>query len=928
MLNRKSTEYIENFLQKNQYKMEFPSSFYGREPNSVIKDWDSAKLKVCMMSAWSYTNVPGNQTIPLMTKLINESGEDIFCDRSFFPSDKKDLKLFVNGGIPIFGLNSRRSLADFDLIGTSLGFVLFYPNVLKQMRMCGFPVYREDRDKSEEKMPIFIAGGPTYGNPEVWAPVMDLIWLGEAEDEEGSPGISAFCNRLRDYIETVKADTWVEKKDYIVKKLCEEFDFLYAPKFHKPIVDKDTKLITGFDYSGMKKPKRKFVKDFDSVTGFDNPPIAYVDTGMGPGEVEGARGCPGSCAFCAIGFRYRPYRERSVDRIVSIIKENYKNSGAIEAFPCFFDFSSYKQKKLLVKRLLEEVSSNVDTQGGRVDNVAADTDFAAMAQLGKMDQLAMGIEGCSQRLRDMLNKNASVTDILSVFEFAMKRGFKRIKVYMVCDIMYENDEDDLCFINLMKKVAEMRDSMGVNVKINVSFTPLRTEANTPLQWFETSTYKKQVGGIPVALKSLGFRVQYGAKLNINRTHFFQLFNLADRTAAECIIDSCLALDACYWGGAGDKNFYEDMKKRLEEKGLSYNHYFCAKPKDYIFGWDIVDMGVSKEYLWQFYEKMVKLMEDNPNALQYEKDCISSGKSFPVMTKCTEHSLCKCCDKECLIIQGKQNRLVDEDVDLSKVKIVNDDSAIDKALFRVFIDSSKRFCDNEFWEYTLRRAFYLAGFPIAKNNIVFGSNSIQFRNWLSGVDYVEIGTLEPFDAVNWNLDSLNRNLVDFGIQLISYCRVGTAFDIRRSMKDSLSMYKMPVVKSKYEILDALKRFNKQDFIEMRLRKDEYQRGRQSKVVNMKDFCYRAWAVFQGKDPKFYSLLRGGCSPFDIYSSIFGGSSSEALAQLAERVEVFSSSFLDQASVSGENCKVCGKAIPLNLFGDLLSKEYCAEHMKGL
>ena len=929
-MNIKSAKQVENFLDNNLHLMEHPFAYYGGEPNTVMveqKPWQDMSLHVNFFAAWSYLGVPGNQTVPLLVQLMNDAGSSIFCDRSFFPCCKKDLNKFEKAGTPIFGLNSRRSLGEFDVIATSLSFPLFYPNIVKQLRMSGIPVLWEDRASMEEAYPLIIAGGCTYGNPEVWSPIVDLLFIGEAEDEENYPGIQAVMRYIDDWnrntIEKSKSCAQQVRND-LLRALCQNFEFLFCPRFHKPIYDEETKYVTGFDYSGLEKPKRKYVHNLDAVPALDCPPLAYYDPSMGSGEVEGARGCVGSCIFCSNGLRYRPYRERSVDCLVRLLKENYKNTGATVAFPCFFDFSGYTQKHRLVKKLLEEVSSYVDTQSSRVDNIVEGLSFIELVGEGGMKQLAIGLEGASQRLRDMVNKQCSIKDILKVCDFAMKNGFKRIKFYAICDLMYENDDDDKCLLELMRRIAEMRDAYGLKMEIKISFTPLRIEANTPLQWGRTSTYIKQIGGIPDGLRALRIQGLYGSKVNVDRTHFIQLFHLSDRLAARAMVNVCIEYDYVFFSGPPAK-YTERMAAELAKIGLDYEHYFCEKPEDFIFPWDIADMGVSKEYLLKFWRKAKKFMEDNPDALAYEKASMERDGVYKLMTKCRDCNTCGCCetvaDKE---YQKSLWKAEDEEVsDLSSINIIDDTSVAESYLLKIVVPEERRYVPNEHWEYQIRRACYLLELPVSKDSIKLDSDSIRYKNWGAGIDYVEIGFTKKPDKYNQPCLELLNTYLHY-IQVLEWKLSASTFSLMRDCKERYSLHEFELVFSPVLAKQAIDVFYEKKYIEMILRFEAYIAGMQREKVNLKDYCSHIWLVNKGHKQYVRLLIKGRCTAYDVYCAVFKNNMGKAMKNCAFKLETFAEQSFAQQDFFRPVCLECGNPIPETLMGYAYHDHYCPVH----
>ena len=210
---------IKEFLRKNRHKFDTPQCYLGTEPNTHTKQWDdpNIKLRVLLDPPWRYEDFRGNQTIPLLYQMLNDR-DDVLCDRAFFPNTEKEYKLFRNHGIPIFGLETKRSMGEYDLIMTSLSFLPPWVNFPLMLDMSGIPSRWKDRQT--EKYPLIMVGGSSmYGNFSIAYPVVDLVYLGDAE-----PGLNAI-------IELIKTDAPLEV-------IQSSFKFVFCPHLFRPSTKK------------------------------------------------------------------------------------------------------------------------------------------------------------------------------------------------------------------------------------------------------------------------------------------------------------------------------------------------------------------------------------------------------------------------------------------------------------------------------------------------------------------------------------------------------------------------------------------------------------------------------------------------------------------------------------------------------------------
>lgn len=280
----------------------------GDEPNAVRKPWQTASVRWCLVASWPYEQAAGNSSIPAVYKSVNDAGPYL-ADRFYLPATPRDLRLIERAELPIFGIESKQPLHAFDVVGTSISYPVLSMSFIKMLTMSGIPARWRDRDPNTN--PMVIAGGLSYGAPEILAPVVDCWWLGEVEDEPRNPGIGDVCSRIAGF---KHSGVWTRDRVACYESLAREFNFLYFPRFvqvhygyedrtHVGVGPRPSKQVTGYTSTvpGMRMPfVKRHVRDLDAVAPLDNPPLLYADPAMGAGDLEVGRGCPAWCSFCAL----------------------------------------------------------------------------------------------------------------------------------------------------------------------------------------------------------------------------------------------------------------------------------------------------------------------------------------------------------------------------------------------------------------------------------------------------------------------------------------------------------------------------------------------------------------------------------------------------------------------------------------------------
>src|SRR5262245_11848582 len=170
-------EQIERLLERALRRVEKPGRYVGGEYNSVVKDWQATDFKVAFAFPDIYDLGMSNLGIMILYEQVNQR-PDLLAERVFSPW--KDMEAEMRqSGIPLYSLETKHAVRDFDLLGISLPYEQLYTNALNMLDLAGMPVRSADRD---ERFPVVIAGGHACYNPEPMADFIDAFVIGEGEE--------------------------------------------------------------------------------------------------------------------------------------------------------------------------------------------------------------------------------------------------------------------------------------------------------------------------------------------------------------------------------------------------------------------------------------------------------------------------------------------------------------------------------------------------------------------------------------------------------------------------------------------------------------------------------------------------------------------------------------------------------------------------
>lgn len=951
MANRSAAQ-IRRFVDEHMYRLDLPQQYFGDEPNSYQKDWDSASVRACIFASWPYEAAAGNQSIPAVYKSINIGREDFLCDRFYLPATPRDLRLFERNGYPLFGIESKHQLRDFDVIGTSIAYPVLSISFTKILSISDIPLRWKDREKNAEDYPMVMVGGLAYGAPEVVAPIIDCFWLGEVEDEPGNPGIAAVMGRIAQYKEEGR---WGTERIECYKDLAREFNFLYFPRFVDVHYDYEDRSHVGLEnpskqvvsytanIDGMRMPfLKRIVKDMDKIEPLTNPPLLYADPAMGSGDLEVGRGCPAWCSFCALTYRQKPYRQRTVPYMVDFASEFSKNMGGVRLTPFMPDFPMHTQRKKLIKGLLENVSDEVDSSAMRVDDFIADRDYILLQVHGGMDDVTLGVEGNSQRMRDLVGKGAADEDIKEAVARGIRAGIRKFKLFMISNLPGEDEGDVFRILKLAKDLADIRDGMNQpNVRIQFSWTPLVIEANTPFQWFAPPTASRIIGEVWDEFRDLKIEFKLGGKAEPNKAAFVQLSHRASREIGEVLVDAMEGGGSASWGGV-PRGMKDTLDKGMRERGFlnGLDDAFDERFKHDLFGWEFIDQGVSTELLWVTYVQMREFVEQTDSHtydLNFTDDYHGNEWVERCDTRCYGKT-CGTCDAEDLkkrreyIVQAQD----DADIDLTQVVPVDQKSQALKIRARLVKPERYRFIMNDHWRFNFRRAAFRAQdalgteYGITKRSIRFASDEVKYKDWSCGVDYVEFGMTKPLkpQQVQEFIDAMNAELVSRpGDESTRWMEIGEwsmhpANSVSMRTDVDLSLWELELDEEPSRVFAKIQQWWETDYIKMVLKSDTSHFAVGMDEVNARDFVDDLWIAKDGHRLVLRMMLRGRPSPYNIYAALMGRASwLEAAKNPARRLDSFVEVDYGQQDFFRVSCEECGLVVPTNILDKPYHPTYC-------
>ena len=353
--------------------------------------------------------------------------------------------------------------------------------------------------------------------------------------------------------------------------------------------------------------KSAIVYDLDQARTMESGPVWYEEESLGTGSLQISNGCPCFCAFCAESWERKPYRERSLSKLLEALRSAKAHQGLNTINFLSFNFNTHAELYPMILSFYKEMA-NVSLKSQRFDLLSADRFLAEAQQIIGKTTVSCGMEGISERLRRYMHKNLTEEQIYKACEFLFERGIRELKIFLIGTGL-EQAEDFGEFGRFVKRLADLKSMSDSKVRIIFSLTPLYYPPHTPLQYHACITAvddnKKLKLEIERICKLNG--MEFRESSSYEETWLMQLFAMGDRRLTPALIRSSITDGFVYYNTV-PKQVIKDWRTYLSELGLSEENYFREKGKEQVFPWDDVDMGISKKFLWEEYERSIHFTE--------------------------------------------------------------------------------------------------------------------------------------------------------------------------------------------------------------------------------------------------------------------------------------------------------------------------------
>jgi len=561
-----------------------PARYTGGEYNEIIKNPENVRVNIAFCFPDTYEIGMSNVGMRILYGIMNEM-DGVWCQRVFAPWGDMESAMRQHD-LPLWALESRRPVKDFDMIAFTIGYEMCYTNILNMLSLAQVPLHASERKGLKN---MVFAGGVCAYNPEPLADYVDFFSLGEGE--EITPEIVSLYDRA-------KAEDWTKEAFLLA---VSKIPGIYVPSFYQHEYNEDGTLqsVTALN-DAPKVCTKRIVEDLDNAYWPIKMIVPSTEIVHDRANLEVFRGCIRGCRFCQAGFTYRPVRKKSAEVLYRQAIETMTDSGHNEITLSSLSTSDYRELKDLTDALIpycHDHHINLSVPSLRADNFSRE--LMEKLQTVRKSGLTFAPEAGTQRLRDVINKNLTEDEILTTCANAFQGGWNNVKLYFMLGLPTETDEDVLGIAELVYKVIKTWQANATNKKrglrVHVATAYFVPKPHTPFQWEKQITpdeYLRRCKLLKSHFYSKSIEYDYHAP-DLSRLE--AVMARGDRRLGPVIEEA--AKNGARLDGWDEYFRYDIWLDAFKKCGVDPNFYTVRGfGEDELLAWDCIDVGVSKKFL--------------------------------------------------------------------------------------------------------------------------------------------------------------------------------------------------------------------------------------------------------------------------------------------------------------------------------------------
>ncbi len=574
-----------------------PAQYIGGEVNQISKQQRPGDVTIALGFPDTYALGMSYLGYSILYAALNRM-DNVIAERVYCPW-LDAAEIMEREGIELFSWESRKPIREFDILGITLQHELSYSNILFMLDVAGVTMRAEQRSETE---PLVIGGGPISDSCEPMADFFDLIVLGDGED--------SFCE-LVSYYRELRLNG-VNRREMLLA-MARKFPWAYVPQFYECRYNEDGILASILPTeSGVGEcVERATVTDLENAIFPTAPLIPHTETPHNRIAIEIMRGCPQRCAFCHAGFTRGKMRYRSIEKIVDIAWQSYRNTGHDTVSLLSLSTSDYPELTRLAQSVYNKFEGchvGISLPSLRVDKQLKDVPASVTG--ARREGLTVAVEAASVKIRKAIGKQVTDKDLKETMKAAFAAGWRKVKLYFMIGFPGETDEDIMGILKLATEISNLRrETHGGPAAVNVTIswlapkphTPLAFEPQKSIEYFQRA--KKMLLEEKWKIKGKSIKLKFH---HIEKSVLEAILSRGDRRLGAAL-EAARRLGAWYdsWDECFDYDRYLQAFNQCDIDPLFYANR----------RWDVVETapwdhlaGANKQALYKRYQRIKEQLE--------------------------------------------------------------------------------------------------------------------------------------------------------------------------------------------------------------------------------------------------------------------------------------------------------------------------------
>jgi radical SAM family uncharacterized protein/radical SAM-linked protein len=568
-------------------QVEKPGRYIGGEWNAIRKDPAAVEAKIALVFPDVYEIGMSYLGQKILYDILN-ARPDFLAERVFAPWPDLEETL-RSRGLPLFSLENRLPLRQFDILGFSLLYELNYSNILTILDLSGIPLLSAER---EEGSPLILAGGPAAFNPEPVSDIFDAFLIGDGED--------AFVEIAEYFVSRRRAGAG---REGILNGLA-GIPGVYVPGLYESVVPSGSPLLVRRPKSGAPVRIRKRVKAYTGKSSFPEavvvPDVQAVHDRV---AIEVARGCPQRCRFCQATGIYFPFRVMDPALVRKTVRRSLAATGYEDVSLSALSVGDYPYLEETVTALMDDlagqkISLSLSSLRPKGLSPSVTENILRVRKTG----FTLVPEAGTDRLRRVINKELDNQDILEAAAHAFSRGWRLLKLYFMVGLPSETEEDLEGIGRLVEEILRLgKTFLKAAPRINLSLSSFIPKPHTPFQWLSMEDAPTLAEKQRFVRSRLSRCRSVAIKAHPTQVSVLEgVFSRGDRRLGPVLVGA-------WKRGARFDSWRDRFSSSIWEDALAAemrDFSVCLGSLDHqaVLPWDHIDTGIKKESLLAELEK--------------------------------------------------------------------------------------------------------------------------------------------------------------------------------------------------------------------------------------------------------------------------------------------------------------------------------------